>query len=70
MDDALLHLAAGLSSEQSSVLVTELPLLGPRVGPYSRFWGSGSLISPFTPKRAPWDPFYSWVALGSSLRVQ
>ena len=25
--------------------------LGPRVGPYSLFWGLGSLITPFKPKR-------------------
>ena len=28
-------------------------LLGPRVGPYSLFLGSGSLIGPFKPQRAP-----------------
>ena len=36
--------------------------LGPRVGPYSLFSGSGSLLKSFKPKRAPFlFPGFSWV---------
>ena len=39
-------------------------LLGPRVGPYSLFLGSGSLIKSFKPKRAPFlFLVFSWVWL-------
>ena len=54
------------SVPQNRIPTVKAPiLLGPRVGPYSIFKGSGSLMGPFKPKRAPFLPDYITAATPS-----